>query len=62
MGLVVLPVAVVDVTVSVDEAPAAVCLVVLPESFVEGAVNPNLNALAVLLVSDPLALVLSTVF
>ena len=62
--LVVLPVALVNVAVRVDQPPPTVCLVVFPVALVSAAVQPDLNAPAVANVRllQPFTLVFCTVF
>jgi hypothetical protein len=62
VGLVVFPFTVVNITVGVDETTSTVSLIILPVAFIERSVNPDLDALAILLaLLIPLALVLSTI-
>ena len=62
MGLVGLPVALVDIAVGVDETAFAVGLVVPPVAFKVRPVLPDLNASAVTLAIFPLALIDGPVF
>ena len=45
--LVVLPVALIDISVGMNESPSAIGLVVLPIALVAGSVQPDLDAAAV---------------
>ena len=58
VGLIVNPVALVDISVDMSELAEAMRPVVLPVTFVAGTVLPNLLAVAVSEPTDPLARVL----
>jgi len=62
--LVVLPLAIIDITVCMNQSAFTIGLIVSPVSLVHGTVGPDLNALALTNVraTEPLALVLRTVF
>ena len=60
MSLVALPLALVAIAVDVPESAFPMCLVVPPESFVPRAIWPNLDALAMAHVVQPLAIVACT--
>lgn len=45
--LVVLPVALVDISIGMNEPPSAIGLVVLPVTLVAGSIQPDLDAAAV---------------
>jgi len=64
MRLVILPMAVINVTICMDQSSFTVCFVVSPVAFVEGAIGPDLDALALsnLRLSQPFTLVLSATF
>ena len=59
--LVILPMAVINITICMDQSSFTVCFVVSPVAFVEGAVGPDLDPLALsdLCLTQPFALVLS---
>ncbi len=59
IGLVFLPLALVDIAITVDESASALCLVLLPVAFILRPVWPDLQASAMALTSArrPLALV-----
>lgn len=62
VGLIVLPVSIIDVSVSMNKAASTVCFIVFPVTFVKGAIDPDLNTATVfsaLLV--PLSFVLGSV-
>lgn len=63
MSLIVLPLAIINITIGVDEATLAVCLVISPETFIHGAIGPELNSLTLanLTAFEPLTLVLGPV-
>lgn len=62
MCLIVQPVALVDITVGVNETAFAVGLIIAPVALEIGAVLPDLDASAVALAIFPLALVNRSVF
>ena len=57
MGLIVEPVAFVDISICVDELPDSIRLVVLPHALVARAIGPDLNSIAMFLAIEPSALV-----
>ena len=64
MSLIILPVAIVNVTIRVDKTAAAVCFVIFPVSFIYAAVGPDLITPSVSLfcLRIPLALVLCAIW
>jgi hypothetical protein len=62
VGFVVFPLTVINITVSVDKTTSTVGFIVLPVTFIEGAIDPDLDALAILLaVCIPFTFVLCAV-
>jgi hypothetical protein len=64
MSLVIFPFAFINITVSMNQAPSAVCLVVLPVAFVARAVEPDLDAATItnILIFNPFTFILGTIF
>ena len=64
MCLIVLPEAVIDITVCMDQSTFTIGLIVCPVALIHGAIGPDLNTftLADLGVTEPLALVLRAIF
>jgi hypothetical protein len=56
MSLIILPVAIVDISVSVDQSSLPIGFVVFPPTLIEGAVSPDLSStpLSDLSVNDPI--------
>ena len=57
VGLIIDPVAFVDVAIYMYELSVAMCAVVFPLALVAGAIRPHLNAVAISETPDPLSLV-----
>ena len=63
MSLIVLPVAVVDITISMDQSALSISLIVGPVTLVHGAVRPDLDAftLSNLLTTKPVSFIACSV-
>ena len=58
VGLIIDPIAFVDIAVNVGELAEAMCPVILPISFITSTIGPDLNAKTVTETTDPLARIL----
>ena len=62
MSLVVLPIAVVNIAIGVDQSASAISFIIFPVAFVQGAVNPDLHTFAIFAVlAVPLTFILGPV-
>jgi len=60
--LIVSPLAIVDVSICMNQLPASICLIVTPHSFIARRVRPHLHSISVSALAQPLAFVNSSVW
>merc|ERR1711957_702326 len=63
MGFIIKPLAVIDISVSMDESSFSICLVLFPPSLVHGTVWPNLSSFSLsdILSFNPLSVIFSVI-